>query len=459
MSQEIRQTELQTKAQQLLEGPLKHIRVAALAAVLVPLASLAATPASAQTRCASGGVCGVVFNDANNNGLLESGETGIPNITLTVCQLCNGTDNMPVTTDDNGFYWLDIPGGTTKIAVPIPTGTQPSPLNTDNVGVSNGTSSVATVPANGLSTNFGFAAATHTQHVTITATCACAYTVSYSGNTDPNAVVAIDISFNVIQNGVTYPVSKHIDTNADANGNFSDTIGGNALPGGCVGVVEFSGVSGGEASFTFTTTTATTKVTIPANLPSTLFCNTPPQGKTFDIGPSSMEGHLLIRQSDWISGGYSFKFANAGHPASTIKVSSTLTIPFKCSDGSSGKFVINLDTKTCQSRRTTRTGNPPATLTASCRGPVPVKRRRGADPGTSWTTARAPFSRRPYSRIPTTGRCSTGGSSTVIRMPRGRATSIVWIPPTRAAPKRTSVGRPGAKRSRIHRVTPACARA
>jgi hypothetical protein len=334
MPQEIRQTELRKKAQQLLEGPLKHIRGAALAAALVPLASLAATPAAAQTPtpCASGGVCGVVFNDANNNGLLESGETGIPGITLTVCQLCDGTDNMPVTTNDDGFYSLFVPGGTTTITVPIPPGTQPSPLG----------SSVATVQASGLPTNFGFAAATYALNVTITATCACEYTVSASGHADANAVVGIDISFNVIQNGVTYFVSKHIDTNADANGNFSVTIPGNPLPGGCVGVVEFSGFSGGEASFTFN---GTTRIGIPANLPSTLFCNTPPPGKTFDIGPSSMEGHLLIRQADWISGGYSFKFANGSHPASTVKISSTLTLPFKCSDGTSGQFVINLGTQ------------------------------------------------------------------------------------------------------------------
>src|SRR6266853_6613 len=343
MSQEIRQTELQKKAQQLLEGPLKQIRGVALAAALVPLASLAAAPASAQTACASGGVCGVVFNDANNNGLLETGETGIAGIKLTVCQLCNGTDNMDVYTDANGFYSLFVPGGTYTIAVPIPTGTQPSPLNTDNVGASNGLgSSVATVQARGLPTNFGFAAAGHALNVTITATCACEYTVSASGSTDANAVVGIDIGFNVIQNGVTYVVSKHIDTNADANGNFSVTIAGNPLPGGCVGVVEFSGFSGGEASFTFN---GATRASIPANLPSTLFCNTPPPGKTFDIGPSSMEGHLLIRQGDWVSGGYSFNFASGSHPASTVKVSSTLTIPFRCSDGTSGKFVINLGTQ------------------------------------------------------------------------------------------------------------------
>jgi hypothetical protein len=42
------QTELREKTQQLLEGPLKHVRAAALAAALLPLASIAATPAVAQ---------------------------------------------------------------------------------------------------------------------------------------------------------------------------------------------------------------------------------------------------------------------------------------------------------------------------------------------------------------------------------------------------------------------------
>ena len=44
------QSELRDQTQQLLDGPLKHIRGAALAAVLLPLASVAATPASAQDR-------------------------------------------------------------------------------------------------------------------------------------------------------------------------------------------------------------------------------------------------------------------------------------------------------------------------------------------------------------------------------------------------------------------------
>jgi hypothetical protein len=54
MSQQGRHIELREKTQQLLQGPLKHVRAAALAAVLVPLASVAVSPAVAQD-CASGG--------------------------------------------------------------------------------------------------------------------------------------------------------------------------------------------------------------------------------------------------------------------------------------------------------------------------------------------------------------------------------------------------------------------
>jgi opacity protein-like surface antigen len=110
MSQEIRQTELREATQQLLRGPLKHIRVAALAAALLPLASVAAAPAAAQTSCAnSAGVCGTVFNDVSNNGILEPGDTGIEGIKVTACQLCNGTDNVDTYTDVNGYYSFGEP--------------------------------------------------------------------------------------------------------------------------------------------------------------------------------------------------------------------------------------------------------------------------------------------------------------------------------------------------------------
>ena len=163
MSQETRQAELRTRTQQLLQGPLKHIRGAALAAALLPLASIAVAPASAQTFCQqSGGVCGTVFNDANNNGIQDAGETGIEGVKVFVCQLCDGTDTIAIETGPTGLYSLFVPGGPTTIAVLIPTGTQASPPNVgndtfDSDGVPNGTGySVATVDAVGVATDFGF---------------------------------------------------------------------------------------------------------------------------------------------------------------------------------------------------------------------------------------------------------------------------------------------------------------
>src|SRR6476620_10941324 len=98
---------LREQTQQLLDGPMKHIRGAALAAALLPLASIAATPASAQTitpNCPSGGTCGLVYTDTNSNGIFDTGEKGTDAATVIVCQKCDGTDNFPITTGPTGFY-------------------------------------------------------------------------------------------------------------------------------------------------------------------------------------------------------------------------------------------------------------------------------------------------------------------------------------------------------------------
>ncbi len=74
------------KTQQLLHGPLKHVRAAALAAALLPLASVAAAPAAAQEPCQSGGICvqGIVFHDVDNDGIQNGIEAGIPDAVVTV---------------------------------------------------------------------------------------------------------------------------------------------------------------------------------------------------------------------------------------------------------------------------------------------------------------------------------------------------------------------------------------
>jgi SdrD B-like domain len=169
MSQEVRNAALKEKTKTLLEGPLKHIRGAALAATLLPLASIAAAPASAQEMCGSGGnVCGFVWNDANQNGIQDAGETGIEGVTLT---LIDGTTELTAETGPDGFFVFNgfVSNGLHTIEVsllsPVLKGMQPSPADqegddsVDSDGVVSGLVSHATVNVSGLDnhdTDFGF---------------------------------------------------------------------------------------------------------------------------------------------------------------------------------------------------------------------------------------------------------------------------------------------------------------
>jgi hypothetical protein len=203
MSQKSR-TELQEQSQHLMDGPLKHIRGAALAAALVPLASVYAAPASAQTVCQSAGnVCGFVWNDTNNNGLQETGETGIEGAVVSIVV---GTDTVTTDTGPDGFYYFFVPDGVYTIGVVVPQGMVTAPSNagndtTDSDGVSNGFgSSVATVTVLGNenpNTDFGF--------VTSAATNPGTGTPGYWKN-HPDAWPAVPI----IVGGVTYTKAEAI---------------------------------------------------------------------------------------------------------------------------------------------------------------------------------------------------------------------------------------------------------
>ena len=161
MSEQQRGAELREKTHQLLQGPLKHARLAALAAALLPLASVAATPASAQSaQCASGGICGFVWEDTNNNGIQDSGEPGIAGAVVTI-------DSSVTFTGTDGFYYFWAPPDATyQISVQIPPGTEPSPPNVttddtiDSDGISDGLgNSVATLTFTSSAdstTDFGF---------------------------------------------------------------------------------------------------------------------------------------------------------------------------------------------------------------------------------------------------------------------------------------------------------------
>jgi len=165
MRGETRPAELEQNTKQLLDGPLKHVRAAALAAALVPLATLVATPASAQTTCQSAGtVCGFVFNDADHNGIQGPTETGIEGVSVSIS---DGTTILSTTeTGPDGTYSFFVPPGTYSIIVTTPVGDTPSPANQggndtlDSDGVPDGfgnvvASGVVTTGDN-PNTDFGF---------------------------------------------------------------------------------------------------------------------------------------------------------------------------------------------------------------------------------------------------------------------------------------------------------------
>ena len=168
MPQGTGQNELQEKTQQLLQGPLKHVRAAALAAALLPLASVAAAPAAAQGTCdlSAGNVCGFVWNDANNNGVQDGLETGMEGVKVYASDspILDITTAVLVETNPGGYFsYGGVDGSSLTLFVQIPAGTQPSPTDSittsdslDSDGTLDGASSAATITVNGFATDFGF---------------------------------------------------------------------------------------------------------------------------------------------------------------------------------------------------------------------------------------------------------------------------------------------------------------
>ena len=116
--------------------------------------------------CSSAGtVCGVVWQDTNNNGVQDEGEPGVPDAVVT---LGSGPDAPVTWTNEYGVYEFMVPPGTYEILVSVPPGTAASPPNAtaddtlDSDGETDGLgNSVATVTylqeeVYNSSTDFGF---------------------------------------------------------------------------------------------------------------------------------------------------------------------------------------------------------------------------------------------------------------------------------------------------------------
>jgi hypothetical protein len=142
----------------------KMVTACALALASVVLA----TPAAAQEECRSetGMVCGFVWNDANNNGIQNLGETGLGDIQVS---LSNGTDTFSTSTDSSGFfYFFDVNDpnvttytlsietsaiGTTAVASTPNVGSDDT---IDSDGTSNGTTSSVSFQVTNSDYDFGF---------------------------------------------------------------------------------------------------------------------------------------------------------------------------------------------------------------------------------------------------------------------------------------------------------------
>ena len=96
-------------------------------------------------------------------------------------------------------------------------------------------------------------------------------------------------------------------------------------------------------SATLTSSGSMVPISINGSTSPTLTCGTTTGGgKSFSIGPSSMEGDLHISPGDFISGGYNFKFASGSHAATLYTVVATVTVPVTCPDNTVENVVIPL---------------------------------------------------------------------------------------------------------------------
>lgn len=93
-----------------------------------------------------GSIGDYVWNDSNQNGIQDTGENGIPGVTVRLLDN-NGNQLETTTTDNSGYYLFDnLPEGTYEVDFIQPTGYTPSP---DNQGVDDTVDSDAN-PTTGL---------------------------------------------------------------------------------------------------------------------------------------------------------------------------------------------------------------------------------------------------------------------------------------------------------------------
>lgn len=173
-------------------------------------------------------------------------------------------------------------------------------------------------------------------------------TVSASDLTDTGVTFSISYTLTLTPtSGSPIVITDSIPVTPDSNFTFNGTVTkplgpltGDFTVSGTASLLEENSPNPGENGI---------QNTVDINFSTSTFsCGTPPTGKTFSIGPSSMEGNLFIHPGDWVNGGYSFSFVDGSHPATNYTVTATVTVPVTCPQGggSGGNIVVSLGTVT-----------------------------------------------------------------------------------------------------------------
>ncbi len=195
----------------------------------------------------------------------------------------------------------------------------------------------------GLLAMSAIAASAGTVNISVGTQCfPCTYSITVFGEIhQPGLTLSVHtlVNFTSHTTGITTTAERLISVTGDANGQYSVTVPDIPSPVDCTDTFDVSA----DASLTFPDGfTATGSFS-----GETFGACTPPPGKTFGIGPSSMEGALSIRPGDWISGGYSFKFVSDHFDSTTFTVTASVQVPFTCPNGGGpgGTIFVSLGTK------------------------------------------------------------------------------------------------------------------
>ena len=183
-----------------------------------------------------------VWKDANGNGIQDSGETGIPGVTVTLLASDNSTVVSSTTTDSTGKYSFTQPAGTYFVKFSLPTGyifttknaTGSTTANDSNVNTATGLTDAITITnANDLTIDAGLKA--NVTQPTYTIGDFVWNDLNGDGNQDISEPGISGVTVNLLASDGTTVITS---TTTDANGKYSfSVIAGTyyvnfSLPGG-----------------------------------------------------------------------------------------------------------------------------------------------------------------------------------------------------------------------------------